>query len=1455
MKYLLLLTGILAGVQAIAQTPDANGIVYVKPTATGSGDGSSWGDATSDLHNAIQAANVQKVFVAEGTYKVGAHSFIMKNGVEVYGGFNPGAGIDDLSDSRIIPTSTTFSGGSILDGEDTRPVIWNVCASDQQMDHTAVLDGFTVANGHHYSGGGIYNVYASPTFRNLLIKNNIADGGGGGIYNEYAAPVIMNTIFYKNFAQEGGAIWDATVAAVPMTLTNVSFIKNEALYSYVTIRGTGVVDTRSDVIFTNVTMADNYGYAIFLNGGARTIRNSIILGGIRIKSGSYQAQYSGIEGHAETSDGNLSAVGLNRDVLFNSPQTEDYTLRSCSPAINAGDNALYTDLNSGVRDLAGNARLINGTIDLGAYETGKIAGTPDANGVIYVKTIASGNGSGNSWANATDNLRGAAHLNGVRQVWVEKGIYNFEVETGTWPWSWALYKFGSSLAMKNNVAIYGGFDPGNGVNDLNDARILPDADNLQGTIINGSNAVPGVWNIFTEATALDHTAVLDGFTLTGGDSETDGAGINNEYASPTLRNLVIKGNTAVYGAGVFNRNASPVMTNVVIKNNSASADGGGMYNDASSVPLMTNVHVTGNSGRHGGGIYNRNSSPVLTNVVVTGNTASATGGGMYNSSSSAPRLLNVSMAGNLPDAFRSDNSNVSLANTIVYGAIDDIQYTSSYSLVENSTSTANGNIDATGIAVTDVFADPANGDYRLKPTSPAVDGGSNDLYPGLNNLTTDLAGNARVYNFAGSGAIDMGAYESSYEVTITPDVNGVVYVQTARAGNGTGSSWANATRDLQGAINAAGANTVWVATGKYNVPSPNSFVMKNNVAIYGGFDPVNGIDDLDDQRILPAHGTEEGSVLAGKGERPVIWNNQNGLTETAILDGFTIKDGASSTNGGGIMNAYASPTLRNLVIKANYATNGGGGISNLYSSPAIVNVAITGNSAGIGGGGILNVETSSPSLVNVQITGNSAPAGAGVWFHTGSGIATFTQVTLAANYPGEAAAIVSGTVNLNNSIVYGGVTGSYNARYSLVEGNTPGGEGNPDATGITPGDLFSDPAAGDFTLAACSPATNAGAFDVSGLNLPAFDLGGKPRLFAGRVDLGAHENIHIAGNPGIASLPAEVKGWQKKNGTTNYYNSCNEMLASVETTGAADNIEGLTTARVWIDGVQAAQYVRRHYEITPAGNAAAASGRVILYFTQSDFDAFNAANPALPLPDGPSGNVANLLVEKRGGTSSDGTGRPHTYPGEPETISNVTVVWNSMQQRWEVSFNTTGFSGFFVKTLAGPLPVRWISFTAGLNDNGHSVLEWKADEANVAGYQVERSSNARDFYVIGTRAAGGTGIVQYSFTDPHAVVGLVYYRIRETDLDGALGYSRIERVQGRAESALKAYPNPARDQVTVRVGTEYLGTSLRLVNAAGVGLQQLTVREPVLVLHLDRYPPGIYMLCTFDGRVVRVIKE
>jgi len=43
----------------------------------------------------------------------------------------------------------------------------------------------------------------------------------------------------------------------------------------------------------------------------------------------------------------------------------------------------------------------------------------------------------------------------------------------------------------------------------------------------------------------------------------------------------------------------------------------------------------------------------------------------------------------------------------------------------------------------------------------------------------------------------------------------------------------------------------------------------------------------------------------------------------------------------------------------------------------------------------------------------------------------------------------------------------------------------------------------------------------------------------------------------------------------------------------------------------------------------------------------------------------------------------------------------------EVSFEVSGFSGFFVKTSNAPLPVSWISLSARRDDTSRAVLDWR----------------------------------------------------------------------------------------------------------------------------------------------------
>jgi len=728
-KNALVLVLLLLGFTASAQTPDANGIVYVTPNGTG--DGHDWDNATANLQGAINSG-ATKVFVAVGEYMVPSpNSFVMKNGVAIYGGFDPGAGIIDLDDARILPNHGV-SEGSVLNGKNERPVIWN---EGNELTSSAILDGFTIKNGYSTSdGGGIYNKKSTgtssmyPNFFNLVIKNNTADWEGGGMYNKWADVHVYNTIFTENKARKGGAISDN--------------------YAYGTL---------VNVLITGNT-ATEYGGGVYTDGWSTTLINSTLVNNISVYNTSNEAySYSGSTivknsiiygqkvGKFTTSTSIVTNTGA--DEIFNDPLGGDFRLKSSSVAINAGNNTF----NATPLDLEGNPRINNGTIDIGAYEYSSsvppVVITPDANKIVYVRKGATGDGS--SWPNATANLQGAINADGVEKVFVAVGTYY-------------LPPLGGSFKLKNGVAVYGGFDPDLGIDDLSDTRILPNAANSAlGSILNGNGGRTVITNVFTQGSPLNQSAILDGFTITGGSTTTDGGGIYNEYASPTLTNLVFRNNKAVFGGGVFNRNSSPEMSHITLVENQVSKDGGGIYNKASS-PSMVNITIMNNSANYGGGVFNQTApAPNMLNVLIAGNSSRNDAGGMYNDDNAVPVLTNTTIVNNMAphegEAIYNRNASVSVNNSIVYGGIAGNAYTAQYSLIEGNTDFNNSNLDASIITPADLFMDYPNGNYNLKLGSPAIDKGNNVLYPGLDANTKDLAGNARLAGVT----INLGAYESA----------------------------------------------------------------------------------------------------------------------------------------------------------------------------------------------------------------------------------------------------------------------------------------------------------------------------------------------------------------------------------------------------------------------------------------------------------------------------------------------------------------------------------------------------------------------------------------------------------------------------------------------------------------------------------------------------------------------
>lgn len=358
-------------------------------------------------------------------------------------------------------------------------------------------------------------------------------------------------------------------------------------------------------------------------------------------------------------------------------------------------------------------------------------------------------------------------------------------------------------------------------------------------------------------------------------------------------------------------------------------------------------------------------------------------------------------------------------------------------------------------------------------------------------------------------------------------------------------------------------------------------------------------------------------------------------------------------------------------------------------------------------------------------------------------------------------------------------------------------------------------------------------------------------------------NFECTTDPTATSVPSgntTVVSFQPATDTRYYYaDNCSVLVARVTGDDAITAVSGNTTAKVWIDAAQPAHFVKRHYEITPETNAEIATGIVTLYFTQAEFDAFNAVNLlALPTSPDDAAGIANLKIEKRGGTSGDGTGLPDTYTGAATTIDpdDTGIIWNPDAHRWEVTFPVNGFSGFFVKTQNEPLPLRLVTFH-GKREVNTSHLSWQtAQEENVSHFEIERSIDAKRFTTIHSLSAQNGTSQQYSHSDTYNSEGKVYYRLKMVDQDKTFAYSRIIALDGQAHAAMVLFPNPVKTIVKLEVtDPDMMGTNAVVIDINGRTRMHLKITEQTQEINVQQLGSGTYWIRLSDGRALRFVKE
>lgn len=280
------------------------------------------------------------------------------------------------------------------------------------------------------------------------------------------------------------------------------------------------------------------------------------------------------------------------------------------------------------------------------------------------------------------------------------------------------------------------------------------------------------------------------------------------------------------------------------------------------------------------------------------------------------------------------------------------------------------------------------------------------------------------------------------------------------------------------------------------------------------------------------------------------------------------------------------------------------------------------------------------------------------------------------------------------------------------------------------------------------------------------------------------------------------------------------------------------------------EILNKNIEISPENQPSSGQILVRLYFSGLDWDLLVAAN------DGDANDPSTFDELKISKFSAD-CGANYGNNAQLLDIVDWGQIGAGAAGGYYIDVEVNSFSSFFIhgpSTSSAVLPVRLENFESSYNNNAIKLNWLTSMEHNNSGFEVQRSTDGRNFKKIGWVAANTR--FDYQFID-HDILAqqTYYYRLKQIDVDGSFEFSAIRQQKTGSVTAsppLSIYPNPTNSKLYINSELAY--THIVVYDLLGQERLQ-TKLEGSNSINIASFEQGVYQLIAYDAAKNIVHKE